>query len=295
MGQAKVMLITFMQKQLSLLKGRMQSLISSKKQTIDEEENEANMMRQGAAHGPDKSIVSFAYKPNELNLPGCDQTPLETTIKEAPFKLRLASSGQRFERANQLIQERFSWRGYSTTELNLNRSPNRITLIIEQGDDTVGTITLVVDAPLDLEVDQTFKAEVDLLRAGERRLAEVTNLAMQGGPSNKRSMAAILHLTYIFARHIHGCTDFVIEVNHRHSRYYERMLGFKRCGTERHRAWANEQTVLLCLDLDHMEKQIEKLGGTMEAYLDEKSLYPYFFTKQDEDGIAQRLRPMSRG
>lgn len=206
------------------------------------------------------------------------------------FKIRLAS-GQGLERANQLIQKQFSWRGYSITELNLNESPGRITLCIDQDDITVGVITLVLGVPLDLEVDKIFKEEVDLLRANGRILAEVTNLAMQGSPSNKMLKASIIHIAYIYARRIHNCTDFVIEVILRHSEYYEKMLGFKRCGPERLRSWANAPTVLLCLDLDHMDKQIGKLGGTQPSPTSvEKSLYPYFFSKQEEDGIAQRLR-----
>lgn len=209
------------------------------------------------------------------------------------FKIRLASSGRALEQANQLIQTQFSWRGYSTTELNLNRSRNRLTFLVEQHAIPVGAITLVVDTPLDLESDEIFKAEVDFLRSVGRRLAEVTNLAMVRSTSNKRVMAAIIHLAYLFAR-LSNYTDFVIEVTDRHSGYYEKLLGFKRCGPERLRSWSKVPTVLLRLELDYMDKQIGKLGGTSEAHRGEKSLYPYFFSKQDEDGIAQRLNGMAQ-
>jgi hypothetical protein len=210
--------------------------------------------------------------------------------EEDLFKIRLASSSESLEGANQLIQTQFCWRGYSTTELNLNQSPNRLTFLIEQNAITVGAITLVLDTPFDLEADEIFKAEVDLLRSDGRKLAEVTNLAMLGSPSNKRLMASIIHIAYIFARRIRDCTDFVIEVIDRHSGYYEKMLGFKRCSPDRLRPWSKVPTVLLCLELDYMGEQIGKLGGTREAHRGEKSLYPYFFSKRDEDGITARLR-----
>ena len=36
----------------------------------------------------------------------------------------------------------------------------------------------------------------------------------------------LFHIAYIFARRMHDRTDLLIEVNPRHVRFYERMLGF---------------------------------------------------------------------
>lgn len=258
----------------------------------DEEENNADMMRQKTDDAWDQSIATLSPKLRELDISERGPNPQEPPIEERCFKIRLASSNQRRKAANLLIQNKFSRRGYSTSDLNIKENSNRITLLIDLNDIIVGTITLGLDTPLGLEVDNTFKAEVDHLRANGRKLAEITNFAMEGSPNNTRLMASIAHLTYIYARRIHSCTDFVIEVNLRHSRYYEKMLGFKRCGPEKLSSWANAPTVLLCLDLDYMDKQIGKLGGSQPTRRGEKSLYPYFFSKQDEAGIAQRL---SRG
>jgi hypothetical protein len=44
---------------------------------------------------------------------------------------------------------------------------------------------------------------------------------------SKTSLANLFHLAVIYARDIHHCTDIIIEVNPRHRRFYERMLGFQ--------------------------------------------------------------------
>lgn len=204
------------------------------------------------------------------------------------FKIRVAS-GMRRTQANLLIQKKFPFWEQAAIDLNSEENTNRTVLTLDINDTPVGTITLIIDSPLGLDADATYKVEVDHLRSPSRKLAEITNFAMDGTPNNKKLMASIIHLAYIFARRNNHCTDFIIEVKARHSRYYEKMLGFKRCGPEKLSSWTDGVSALLWLDLSHMEKQIGKLGGALPPTSGEKSLYPYFFSKEDENGIATRL------
>ena len=48
--------------------------------------------------------------------------------------------------------------------------------------------------------------------------------------------------------------------------------------------------VLLHLDLDYIDQKIAELGGVQPPPPREKSLYPYGFSKEDELGIARRLK-----
>lgn len=212
------------------------------------------------------------------------------------FKIHLAYHGTSLERSQQLIREQFSCQGYSLSESDLKINPTRITLVLDQSLDfnvkdakTVGTITLVLDEPLDVEAGETFKAEVDNLRSNGRKLAELTNFTLQGIPNNKRLIASLFHVAFILAHRIYQYSDFVIEV-HRHSQFYEKMLGFKRCGSAKTRHWANAPALLLHLDMRFISEQIIKFGGELAApEIGKKSLYPYFFSAVDEIGITQRL------
>ena len=87
-----------------------------------------------------------------------------------------------------------------------------------------------------------------------------------------------------------GFDSLLIEVNPRHVRYYERMLGFRVIGSQRMNRRVNAPAVLLCLDFSHAQAQIEKLGGQPELALHDRSLYPYFFSVEDEAGIVGRLK-----
>jgi hypothetical protein len=85
----------------------------------------------------------------------------------------------------------------------------------------------------------------------------------------------------------------VIEVNPRHVRYYQRMLGFQIMGPQRMNRRVLAPAVLLCLDFNHTRTQIARFGGQPEAASIERSLYPLSFSEAEEAGILARLpRPV---
>ena len=48
--------------------------------------------------------------------------------------------------------------------------------------------------------------------------------------------------------------------------------------------------VLMRLDLGYAERQIAEMGGRVEFAATKRSLYPYFFSLDEETAIARRLR-----
>jgi len=103
-----------------------------------------------------------------------------------------------------------------------------------------------------------------------------------------------IHLAVIYARDIHKCTNIVIEVNPRHRRFYERMLGFKQEGELKSNPRVNAPAYLLTVSLDYMSAQIREHGGTYDGKGDapDRSFYPYFFSPREERGIIDRLLRM---
>ena len=169
-------------------------------------------------------------------------------------------------------------------------SNNRITLIAEDHNDTIGTMSIGFDRPEGLFVDDLFPAEVEALRREGRRICEFTKLAVDGVVRSKRVLASLFHVAYIYAHRLKGFDCLLIEVNPRHVRYYEKMLGFKTIGPERLNRRVNAPAVLLCLDFAHAHAQIERFGGQPELGSVERSLYPYFFSIKEEAGIVGRLQ-----
>jgi hypothetical protein len=239
----------------------------------------------------DDTIISFEANTSIRDLAmGEDMSDpkLDHSIDQQIFHIRMANSQGRREAASLLLKKMYGWRGYDI-DPSVQHVMNKITLFAETGGQTVGTMSLCLDnTDSGLPADENFRMELDALREERRRLCEPSRLAIDKGMS-KRVFAALIHISYIYARNIHGFTDYVIEVNPRHVMFYKRMLGFKDFGRERSCSRVNAPAVLLRLELDYMGEQIRKFGGLMEQQTNERSFYPYFFPRWDEPGITMRL------
>ena len=239
----------------------------------------------------DKTIVAFQspYRLKDLCLDqSADPENEETLGGKQEFKVRLATNEDRRMSASLLIEKMYSWRGYGTDALD--QDPNKITLVAYLHDKVVGTLTLGLDSSHGMVVDELYKREADMLRAEGRIPCDITRLAVDQDIKSKSVLAALFHLSFIYGHNFHQATDFLIEVNPRHVLFYERMLGFKPFGEERTCPRVNAPAVLLRLDLAYADEQILRSGGMGSAVPGVKSIYPYFFSREDEMGITQRLQ-----
>lgn len=238
----------------------------------------------------DKTIVAFQspYRLKDLCIDeGPETSKEETRGGKQEFKVRLATTDDRRKSASLLIEKMYSWRGYDTD--SLSQDPSKITLVAYQEEKVVGTMTLGLDTPSGMVVDQLYKRETDQLRAAGRKPCDITRLAVDQDIKSKSVLAALFHLTFIYGHNIHHATDFLIEVNPRHMLFYQRMLGFELFGEEKICPRVNAPAVLLRLDLAYGDEQIMRYGGIGAAVSGVKSIYPYFFSREDELGITQRL------
>lgn len=212
----------------------------------------------------------------------------ETALSIQDFKIRLADTEAGRNSASMLINKRYAWRGYTGTN-QLQQSPNRITLTAYMKDVLVGTVTLAIDSSSGLLADEVFKDELDRHRVPGRKLCELTKLAVEVTANSKFALASLFHICFIYGRRLHHCSDLFIEVNPRHRFYYERMLGLTCLGEIRSNPRVNAPAHLLWLDLDFVEDQIRRFGGTSDHADVTRSLYPYFFSQREEAGLTQRL------
>jgi hypothetical protein len=237
----------------------------------------------------ENTIVSFESPHSLQDICITDADARAQPVDEKTFNVRMVNSHGLREAASVLIKRMYSWRGYDVEDNEeAEVEPNRMTLVTDTGGQTVATMTLCFDSEVGLPADENFKDKLDVLRAQGSVLCEPSRLAIDTHVP-KRVFASMIHISYIYAHNIHGYTDYVIEVNPRHAVFYKKMLGFSEIGPERMCTRVNAPAVLLRLNLDYMGKQIEKFGGLMEQGGKERSYYPYFFSKQDEPGITERL------
>jgi len=223
---------------------------------------------------------------DQLDPPGAEVLDVSRRL----FKIRAADSHGHRSSASILINRMYASRGYRTTPLPAQTVPDRITLTASDQDQVIGTITIGLDSPVGLLCDEHYLDEINLLRDAGVRMCEFTKLAMDSVIDSKRVLASLFHVAYIFAHRIKGCHCLVIEVNPRHVRYYERMLGFRVRGPQRMNRRVSAPAVLMALDFAHAAEQIGRFGGSADTPDDARSLYPYFFSVAEEAGIVGRLR-----
>ena len=205
------------------------------------------------------------------------------------FKLFAAQVPDDHTRAHHLVERRYAWRGYALQPAE-ERARSRITISALQGHSTVATLTTGLDGPQGLYVEKVYPDCVRPLRDEGRRLCEFTRFAVDESVQSQQLLGAIFHVACIYALALHDCTDALIEVNPRHVRFYERMLGFTQAAEQRLDPTVNAPAVLMQLDLAHSSREIDRLAGGPASARKERSFYPYFFDPATAEAVLGKLR-----
>ena len=208
--------------------------------------------------------------------------------------IRAADTEGHRSSANILVHSRYATRGYKTS-FESSASANVVTLIATDRQQTIGTVSMRFDSPSGLLAGDSFPEEIEQLRARGCRICEFTKLAVDDAVKSKRVLASLFHTAYIWAYRLMGFGAAIIEVNPRHVRYYERALGFAVIGPERLNRRVDAPAVLLYLDLAQARQHAERFAAEAKPSAGERSLYPYFFSAKEEEGIVARLPRAQEG
>ncbi len=207
--------------------------------------------------------------------------------------VRLADTDDQHHAASVLLNRRYAWRGYGDSH-RISAKPTHMTFMASIDDDVVGTITLGVDSPSGLAADDIFRDEINTLRrVPGTKLCELTKLAFDSDVPSKPMLAALFHIVFIYGYHEHACTDLLIEVNPRHRRFYQAMLGFRPIGGVKTNSSVAAPAQLMWLCVDDIRSQIDEQAGRLHNERN-RSLYPFFFSQRDEGGIYDRLKRFPR-
>lgn len=211
-------------------------------------------------------------------------------LGDGGMSIRAAGSvGQRAS-ASILLNKRYAWRGYQTSGLPDPATSDSMTLVASDFDAVVGTISVGLDGPLGLLCDHLFLDKVDRIRSEGHEVCEFTKLAMDSGQNSKQTLASLFSAAHIVARRIRGADFLLVEVNPRHVRYYQKMLGFEIISEERINQRVKAPAVLLSLNLAWSQGKIVEFDGNPRFASAERSLYPYFHSQSEESRIIQVLR-----
>jgi hypothetical protein len=211
----------------------------------------------------------------------------ELLIERSDFHIRLANNRGRRSRSSVLIQRMYSWRGYkSDTQEDAAHQANRVTLQACRDDSVFGTLTVNFDSDAGLAADALYQSEIDEYRNGGATVSEVTQLAVDPEHGSKEVLGALFHLAHMLCV-LRGVTDVFIEVNPRHVGFYRRMLEFRQVGACKVCERVDAPAVLLQVEIAYMTEQIARYGGHHGR--GKRSLYPYFFSRQEQEGLPRRI------
>lgn len=216
-------------------------------------------------------------------------TIAEVVLNEHKFGIRAANIDEQRNSASMLINKMYAWRGYSGNH-QIRNEPNKITLTASDKEGkTIGTLSLGLDSHLGLLADEGFKDCIDPYRK-LGKVCEITKLAVSPEVKSKEILASLFHIAFLYARDIHQCTETFIEVNPRHQRFYKSILGFEIECESRPNLRVDAPAVLLRMNSEYGTQKIAE--GKIEKNHQDRSLFPYFFSKHEEAGIVQRLKNM---
>ena len=206
----------------------------------------------------------------------------------AGASIRIAASDDQRKAATDLLNRMYAWRGYGSDHV-IPSSPDHVTFNALFCCQAAGTITLAVDTPDRLAADTLFRDQLDRYRSRTNaRICELTKLAFDVPDSSRPLLAALFHSVFIYGYRRYRCTDLFIEVNPRHRRFYQAMLGFEAVGEIRHHTGVDAPAQLMHLPISAIRQSIDNLaqGGSSHSI---RSLYPFFFRPHEEDDIYYRL------
>ena len=207
---------------------------------------------------------------------------------QAKASIKIAATDEHRQAATDLLNRMYAWRGYGSDHV-IPASPDHVTFNALFCCQAAGTITLAVDTQGRLAADTLFRDQLDTYRARKNaRICELTKLAFDVPDSSKPLLAALFHSVFIYGYRRYRCTDLFIEVNPRHRRFYQAMLGFETVGDIRHHEGVDAPAQLMHLPISAIRKAIDDMAHdtSMRAV---RSLYPFFFRPQEEEDIYSRL------
>jgi hypothetical protein len=119
----------------------------------------------------------------------------------------------------------------------------------------------------------------------------LTKFAFDTSSPARPRLAALFHIIFIYGSMHYDCTDLFIEVNPRHVRFYEAMLGFTAVGEPRTNARVDAPAQLMWLNVGEIRRYIDRHAG--DNGQSSRSLYAHFFSAKEEQGIYGRLAGMA--
>ncbi|MBW1795988.1 MAG: hypothetical protein JRJ38_16460 [Deltaproteobacteria bacterium] len=138
----------------------------------------------------------------------------------------------------------------------------------------VGTFTYILDGKLfGLPMDALYHKELNALRDANRRLVEISSLAISRENRGRNVFMQLFRAVYWYAI-FRNVNDLCIMVNPKHVEFYKTICLFEDLGPEKYYPKVGAPAVALRLDLDEFESNLRR---EYDAFDFDCDLYSFFF------------------
>lgn len=188
-----------------------------------------------------------------------------------PVGLSVVRSSRDREEAEELVYRQYSARGYSVSEPGSQPRPARAearresVIIARDGSRAVGTVTVGIDSPNGLLVDEGNRDAIDRLRQRGMRLGEVVRLAVDPLADSRPILAALFNAAH-GVMEANRLDHVFIEVNPRHVAFYRRALCFEVEGEEKLCPRVGAPSILLRMQVSNLTSKIGQLERALKDF-----------------------------
>lgn len=185
--------------------------------------------------------------------------------------LSVARSSRDRQEAEELVYRQYSARGYSVAEPGSQPRPARAdarresVILARVGGNAVGTVTVGIDSPNGLLVDEGNRDIIDPIRGRGMRLGEVVRLAVEQQFDSRRVLAALFNAAH-GVMEANRLDHVFIEVNPRHVGFYCRTLCFEVEGDEKLCPRVGAPSLLLRMKVSNLTAKIGQLEKALADF-----------------------------
>jgi N-acyl amino acid synthase FeeM len=196
----------------------------------------------------------------------------------------IAQTRDDLEQAFSLVYRKYLEKGYIAQGQEhglrftlFNTLPSTSTFVVKKKEKVAITATFILDSSLGLPMDELYKEELDGLRRSNRRIAEISQLALDNDvfcEKGKRLpqfakitfVLKLFKLIFDYGSHYDKVDDFCIAIHPKHERLYG-YIGFEDLGGKRlYPSVNNAPAVAKRLDLQRVREKTDCRKGLIEMF-----------------------------
>jgi hypothetical protein len=217
---------------------------------------------------------------------GADPGPFSEVEPRETFRIRIAQGGAKRRETAATRRQPLDRETLPGAELD----PFLFGLLAHHEGRLAGSMSVRLDSPRGLAADELYRDELDALRGGNQKLAELVQVSVDMNSVPRRVLAGLFHTAYLFAGTVRGCDYCLLVTGARHADFFYASLGFDYVGDERLNRRAGQPMALLAAHLPTVLEALARIGGRPGLATGDPTLFPNGFSPEEATGVVRRLK-----